>query len=144
MTNRERYQRTFGALHASPDTLEVLIMNEHKRKFRLSKLVVIGACLAALLATTAFAANEVTGGKLGAAVLYFINGEAREAELTDNGDGSYSFEMDGINGRLDEHSAEIHTDGDTGEDEEIQIIIPGDIMDGGNYESAPESAADSN
>jgi len=140
MTNRERYQKTFGALHASPETLEGLTMNKYKRSFRLPKLAVIAACLTALLATTAFAANEITGGKLGATVLYFINGAAREADLVDNGDGSYSFEVDGASGSIDDKSCEVYSEGDTGEDKEIHILIPEKNMDGSNFEFIPEEA----
>lgn len=144
MTNKERYQRTFGALHASPKTLEVLTMNEHKRKFRMPKLLVIAACLAALLATTAFAANEITDGKLGATVLYFFNGAAREADLVDNGDGSYTFEIDGVNGRINDESCEVYSEDNDGEDKEIHVLIPAENMDGSDDEFVPGDTVNGN
>lgn len=144
MTNRERYQNAFGALHASPETLEGLIMKKHKRIFRLPKLAVIAACLIALLATTAFAANEITGGRLGATVLCFFNGQAQEVDLADNGDGSYSFEVDGISGSIRDESCEIYSEGDTGEDKEIHVLIPEENMDNDSCEFVPEDAANGN
>lgn len=76
MTNRERYQKTFGALHASQKmVLEVTQMRQNTRKFRLTRIAVAVACLMALLVTTAFAANEVTDGALMDYIKIVVNGQ---------------------------------------------------------------------
>lgn len=126
MTNRERYRKTFDVLHASPETLEVFRMKQHRRRFHMTKLVVIAACLVALLATSAFAANVISGGNLGFTVLSIFNGETREVELTDLGDGCYTFENGGMTGTITagEHSAAVSVEGGQGENQTIEVILP--------------------
>lgn len=85
MTNRERYQKTFGALHASRDTvLEVTAMKNSKLKFHLSRCVAAAACTVALMAGTAFAANEATDGALSNYIRCFINGVEYQVKITDD------------------------------------------------------------
>lgn len=128
MTNRERYQKTFGALHASRQQLEELTMKETKRNFHMPKLLVIAACLVALLATTAFAANEVTDGALAEQIICFINGEAVDlsAALEQDGvttytDGDVEITVDNESG-ADYDAVTVTIEG--GEDANVEVILP--------------------
>ncbi len=97
MTNRERYRRTFGALHASPDTvLEVTNMKRNnKRMLRpLTGLAAAGAA-AALLVGSAFAVNEVTDGALAQSISVWLNGKEAETTLVSTGEGTYDVVADG-------------------------------------------------
>lgn len=63
MTNKQRYQQAFGALHVSKERLwEVYAMRESKKTVRVGRAVLIAVCVMALLTVTAYAANEVTDG----------------------------------------------------------------------------------
>ena len=75
MTNKERYQKAFGQLHASrASMLEVYDMNNKKHTFHLTRAVAAVACLVALLTTTAFAADAATGGALSDQLKLVVNG----------------------------------------------------------------------
>ena len=90
MTNRENYRRTFGALHVSEERLrEVYHMNKHINLTRIGRAVLVAACIMALLTVSAFAANEVTDGKVLEKITVFVNGVM--GSYTPNGDGSYTF-----------------------------------------------------
>ncbi|MCD8085227.1 MAG: hypothetical protein LUF28_02670 [Clostridiales bacterium] len=100
MTNRERYRRTFGALHASPDTvLEATKMKQNKRR-ALRPLTGLAAAAAAtaLLVGSAFAVNEVTDGALAEriqSIRVWFNGEETEITLVSTGEGTYDVVSDG-------------------------------------------------
>ena len=56
MTNRQRYQRAFGALHVSKERLkEVYHMKKASRTARIGRAILIGACVMALLTVSAYA-----------------------------------------------------------------------------------------
>ncbi|MCD8342049.1 MAG: hypothetical protein LUC87_07875 [Clostridiales bacterium] len=97
MTNKERYRSTFGALHASPDTvLEVTNMKQSKRKALrpLTGLAAAGAA-AALLVGSAFAVNEATDGALAQRISIWLNGKEAETTLVSTGEGAYDVVADG-------------------------------------------------
>ncbi|MCD8161674.1 MAG: hypothetical protein LUE61_11065 [Clostridiales bacterium] len=136
MTNRERYRHTFGALHASPDTvLEVTKMKQNKRRV-LRPLTGLAAALAAmaLLVGSAFAVNEVTDGALAEriqSIRVWFNGEETEITLVSTGEGTYDVVSDG--GAIatvteDEDSVEFNVDSD---EDEGRIAME---WDGGSIE----------
>ena len=89
MTNRERYRRTFEALHVSDERLrEVYFMEKNRKPMRIGRALLIAAAVMALLTVSAFAANEATNGavfhKISVAVNYVL------AEVIPNGDGSFT------------------------------------------------------
>ena len=89
MTNRERYRRTFGALHVSPERLrEVYSMKKHNNITRIGRVVLAAACIMALLTVSAFAANEVTGGKVFEKITVVVNNMI--GQITPNGNGGFT------------------------------------------------------
>lgn len=87
MTNRERYRKTFGALHASRTTgLEVSKMKQTANRIHVTRLLVTAACLMALLVSSAFAANAATDGALAEYVTLLIDGQAYQAQLESGGE----------------------------------------------------------
>ena len=63
MTNRQRYERAFEALHVSEGRLrEVYFMKQSKKATRVGRAILIAACIMALLTVSAYAANEATDG----------------------------------------------------------------------------------
>ena len=100
MTNKQRYQDTFKALHASKEQLGKVYFMENKRgKFYVGRILAAAAVAAALLTVSAFAANAATDGRLFEAIIFTINGEV--TNLTPQEDGSYTFETkDGIHGSI--------------------------------------------
>ena len=146
MTNKERYQKTFGALHASPHALEELTMNTRTHNTRMPKLLVLAACLAALLATTAFAANEATDGALAHRLICIINGEAIDlsGSIEENGTTTYT---DGdvevvINNETTEDcsSTSVAVTAEGGEDGYVEFIIPEAEMDNDTEVTPSEDA----
>ncbi|MBQ9045325.1 MAG: hypothetical protein IJ112_05205 [Oscillospiraceae bacterium] len=104
MTNKERYQRTFSALHASGDFLtEVQTMNEGKRR-HIPRLTVLVAAvvLVAALAATAYAANI---GGIRRTVQIWMHGDQTNAVLDLQQDGntaSYTLTYEDANGETHE------------------------------------------
>lgn len=100
MTNKERYQDTFKALHASKERLgKVYFMENKRRKFYVGRVLAVAAIVAALLTVSAFAANAVTDGRLFEAITFTVNGEV--TNLTPQEDGSYTFDTkDGVHGSI--------------------------------------------
>lgn len=89
MTNKERYRRTFGALHVSDERLrEVYSMKNHKKTLRIGRALLAAACVTALLTVSAFAANEVTDGIVFEKITAFVDGVM--GTVTANGDGSFT------------------------------------------------------
>ena len=90
MTNRERYRRTFEALHVSDECLkEVYSMKESRKIKNIGRTLLIAACVTALLTMSAFAANEVTGGAVARQVYLFVDGIM--GSYVPNGNGVYTF-----------------------------------------------------
>ena len=90
MTEKEKFQRAFAPLHASPDTLtEVMKMTEQKhgkRALRRAATLVLAAALVLALAGIAYASDL---GGIQYTVQLWFNGELTDATLTVN-EGSYT------------------------------------------------------
>lgn len=102
MKNKEKYQRTFSAVHTSTDYyVEVLKMNNTHKKYYLSKALV--ACLVIILvlgaATTAYAANV---GGIQRTVQIWLHGDQTDAVLDIQEDGSYNLSWQDENGNVQE------------------------------------------
>ena len=90
MTEKEKFQRAFAPLHASPDTLtEVMKMTEHKHgKRALRRAATLGLAAALVLALGSVAYASDLGG-IQRTVQLWLNGEMTDATLTVN-EGSYT------------------------------------------------------
>lgn len=90
MTEKERFQRAFAPLHASPDTMtEVMKMTEQKHgKRALRRAATIGLAAALVLALGSVAYASDLGG-IQRTVQFWLNGEMTDATLTVN-EGSYT------------------------------------------------------
>ena len=90
MTEKERFQRAFAPLHASPDTMtEVMKMTEQKTKRpALRRAATIGLAAALVLALGSVAYASDLGG-IQRTVQLWLNGEMTDATLTVN-EGSYT------------------------------------------------------
>ena len=90
MTEKERFQRAFAPLHASPDILtEVMKMTERKTKRpALHRAATIGLAAALVLALGSVAYASDLGG-IQRTVQLWLNGEMTDATLTVN-EGSYT------------------------------------------------------
>lgn len=102
MKNKERYQRTFSAVHTSTDYYaEVMKMNKTHKRFYMSKAKV--ACLILVLvlgaATTAYAANV---GGIQRTVQIWLHGDQTDAVLDIKEDGSYNLSWQDENGAVKE------------------------------------------
>lgn len=118
MTNKERYQKTFSALHASPEVLEVQNMKHTKNlRIRLPKAAAVAACTVALMATTVCAADVATDGALRNYLHVIINGEGYDIEEV--ADNIYRFEN---------NSNDIYITGDFTDREGNQV----DLQDAGD------------
>lgn len=83
MTEKERFQRAFAPLHASPDTMtEVMKMTEQKTKRpALRRAATIGLAAALVLALGSVAYASDLGG-IQRTVQLWLNGEMTDATLT--------------------------------------------------------------
>jgi len=102
MKNKERYQRTFLAVHTSTDYYaEVIKMNKAHKRFYMSKAMV--ACLVLVFvlgaATTAYAANV---GGIQRTVQIWLHGDQTDAVIDIKEDGSYSLSWQDENGAVQE------------------------------------------
>lgn len=90
MTEKERFQRAFAPLHASPDTMtEVMKMTEQKTKRpALRRAATLGLAAALVLALGSVAYASDLGG-IQRTVQLWLNGEMTDATLTVN-EGSYT------------------------------------------------------
>lgn len=90
MTEKERFQRAFAPLHASPDTMtEVMKMTERKTKRpALRRAATLGLAAALVLALGSVAYASDLGG-IQRTVQLWLNGEMTDATLTVN-EGSYT------------------------------------------------------
>lgn len=100
MTNKEKYQRTFSALHASEDCIrEVKTMKKTSRKY-VSKLVVAVAAAVMVLALASVAYAADVGG-IQRTVQIWLHGDQTDAVMVvDN--GSYTLTYEDENGETHE------------------------------------------
>ena len=114
MTEKERFQRAFAPLHASPDTMtEVMKMTEQKTKRpALRRAATIGLAAALVLALGSVAYASDLGG-IQRTVQLWLNGEMTDATLTVN-EGSYTLcypEKDGTEREMGGGGIAIEDDG---------------------------------
>ena len=114
MTEKERFQRAFAPLHASPDTMtEVMKMTERKTKRpALRRAATIGLAAALVLALGSVAYASDLGG-IQRTVQLWLNGEMTDATLTVN-EGSYTLrypEKDGTEREMGGGGIAIEDDG---------------------------------
>lgn len=114
MTEKERFQRAFAPLHASPDTMtEVMKMTERKTKRpALRRTATIGLAAALVLALGSVAYASDLGG-IQRTVQLWLNGEMTDATLTVN-EGSYTLrypDKDGIEHEMGGGGIAIEDDG---------------------------------
>ena len=85
MTNKERYQRAFSALHASGDFMEVKTMDKKRSRRYITRLAAVCAAVALTLAmaTAAYAADV---GGIKRTVQVWLHGELTNATLDIQGD----------------------------------------------------------
>ena len=84
MTNKERYQRTFSALHASEDFLTEVTQMKHTNKARKNTAlrVIAAVAIIAVLATAAYAADL---GGIRRTVQIWLHGDQTDAVLEIDG-----------------------------------------------------------
>lgn len=88
MTNKQRYQRTFSALHASEGCLMEVKAMKSSKKFHVSRLA--AACAAVVMVMgLGFAAYAADVGGIQRSIQLWINGDQTSAVL-DMRDGSYT------------------------------------------------------
>ena len=114
MTEKERFQRAFAPLHASPDTMtEVMKMTERKTKRpALRRAATLGLAAALVLALGSVAYASDLGG-IQHTVQLWLNGEMTDATLTVN-EGSYTLrypEKDGTEREMGGGGIAIEDDG---------------------------------
>ena len=114
MTEKERFQRAFAPLHASPDTMtEVMKMTERRMKRpALRRAATIGLAAALVLALGSVAYASDLGG-IQRTVQLWLNGEMTDATLTVN-EGSYTLrypEKDGTEHEMGGGGIAIEDDG---------------------------------
>ena len=114
MTEKERFQRAFAPLHASPDTMtEVMKMTERKTKRpALRRAATLGLAAALVLALGSVAYASDLGG-IQRTVQLWLNGEMTDATLTVN-EGSYTLrypDKDGIEHEMGGGGIAIEDDG---------------------------------
>lgn len=89
MTNKEKYQRTFSTLHASPDILTEVKEMKTNHKVYIGKLaaVCVAAVMVLALASAAYAADV---GGIQRTVQLWLRGEPIDAVFESNGNGEYT------------------------------------------------------
>ena len=102
MTNKERYKRTFAALHASEKTMEELTMETGelkvvtgKKRFSKATAVALAAALLLALATAGYAADV---GGIRRTVQIWLKGDQTDAVLEVQTDGSYTLQYEDAEG----------------------------------------------
>ena len=100
MTNKERYKRTFSALHASDDFLMEVTPMKRTGKVRKNRIVALCAAIAliAVLATAAYATDV---GGIRRTIQIWLHGDQTDAVLeVDN--GTYKLTYEDENGEVKE------------------------------------------
>lgn len=114
MTNKQRYQRTFSALHASEDCLMEVKEMKHTKRIHASRLVAVCAVVVMVmgLATAAYAADV---GGIQRTIQLWINGDQTNAVLEIQSDRrSYTVtyqDQDGASHELSGGGVAIGNDG---------------------------------
>lgn len=104
MTNKEKYQKAFSTLHASDNiSLEAEIMEKNKKLYRMKKVAAACAAVAVVFGSMTVAYASDLGG-IRQKITAWFHGEQAQMDVTDNGDGSYSYKYVDDNGQTYEGS----------------------------------------
>ena len=104
MTNKEKYQKAFSTLHASDNiSLEVEIMEKNKKFHRMKQAAAACAAVAVVFGSMTVAYASDLGG-IRQKITAWFHGEQAQMDVTDNGDGSYSYKYVDDNGQTYEGS----------------------------------------
>ena len=96
MTDREKFQKTFSKLHASPDLLTEVMEMAEKRRYHIPKVAVAAiACVVILGSGTAAYAMNVGG--IQRTIQIWIPGDQTDAQFVVE-DGSYTLDYEDENG----------------------------------------------
>ena len=96
MTDREKFQKTFSKLHASPDLLTEVMEMAEKRRYHIPKVAVAAiACMVILGSGTAAYAMNVGG--IQRTIQIWIHGDQTDAQFVVE-DGSYTLDYEDENG----------------------------------------------
>lgn len=96
MTDREKFQKTFSKLHASPDLLTEVMEMAEKRRYHIPKVAVAAiACVVILGSGTA--AYAMNGGGIQRTIQIWIHGDQTDAQFVVE-DGSYTLDYEDENG----------------------------------------------
>lgn len=96
MTDREKFQKTFSKLHASPDLLTEVMEMAEKRRYHIPKVAVAAiACVVILGSGTAACAMNVGG--IQRTIQIWIHGDQTDAQFVVE-DGSYTLDYEDENG----------------------------------------------
>ena len=96
MTDREKFQKTFSKLHASPDLLTEVMEMAEKRRYHSPKVAVAAiACVVILGSGTAAYAMNVGG--IQRTIQIWIHGDQTDAQFVVE-DGSYTLDYEDENG----------------------------------------------
>ena len=96
MTDREKFQKTFSKLHASPDLLTEVMEMAEKRRYHIPKVAVAAiACVVVLGSGTAAYAMNVGG--IQRTIQIWIHGDQTDAQFVVE-DGSYTLDYEDENG----------------------------------------------
>lgn len=118
MTDKEKFQKTFEKLHASPDLLvEVLNMTEEKeiipmKKRRVPRIAVVALIVAFVISVGSIAYAKNLGG-IQRIVQIWIHGDCTNAVLTED-NGTYTLDYTDENGESVQQSGggvEVNQDG---------------------------------
>lgn len=133
MTNKEKYQKAFSALHASDNiSLEEEIMEKNRQIYRMKKAA--AACAAVVIAfgsiTVAYAADL---GGIQQKIAAWFHGEQVQMYVTGDGNGSYSYTYTDESGQTHEGSGGGVAIDDSGNEswlsaEEVMEDIGNDVM----------------
>ena len=103
MTDREKFQKTFSKLHASPDLLTEVMEMAEKRRYHIPKVAVAAiACVIVLGSGTAAYAMNVGG--IQRTIQLWIHGDQTDAQFVVE-DGNYSLDYE------DEDGEAVHMGG---------------------------------
>lgn len=96
MTDREKFQKTFSKLHASPDLLTEVMEMAEKRRYHIPKVAVAAIACVVILGsgTSAYAMNV---GGIQRTIQIWIHGDQTDAQFVVE-DGSYTLDYEDENG----------------------------------------------
>lgn len=101
MRNREKYRRTFSAIHTSKDYLTEVGEMKRESRFRISKAMVVCTAVVLIMGLSAVAYAANIGG-IQKTIRLWIRGEQKNAVFESSGDGSYKLTYEDEEGRIRE------------------------------------------